>query len=224
MDALISSLQTTNMQTDVYGFTLSMAVSFLASLVVALLYFNFFENRRRGAQVHRFFLIGGPSITAMLLAIQFSLPLSLGLLGSLSIIRFRTPVKEPEEVGYIMLLIALSISCATFNFLMTGVLIVFAIIALIVQRYAPLDFIQSKKNGLLLLSFTDKDHSNKTSSLSETLSSIVPGGKFESVSESEGLTSYHYSFDEGHGLDVEKMLDAIREKAKPTKVNIFFSN
>tara|TARA_Y100001954_G_C15656502_1_gene525414 strand:+ start:175 stop:639 length:465 start_codon:yes stop_codon:yes gene_type:complete len=35
--------------------------------------------------------------------------LSLGLVGALSIIRFRTPVKEPEELAYIFISIALGI-------------------------------------------------------------------------------------------------------------------
>jgi len=28
------------------------------------------------------------------------------LLGALSIVRFRTPIKEPEEIGFIMLVVA----------------------------------------------------------------------------------------------------------------------
>ncbi len=40
----------------------------------------------------------GLSITAIFICIQFSLPLSLGLLGALSIVRFRTPVKELRAI------------------------------------------------------------------------------------------------------------------------------
>ena len=35
-----------------------------------------------------------------------TLALSLGLVGALSVIRFRTPVKEPEELAYVFLAIA----------------------------------------------------------------------------------------------------------------------
>ncbi len=65
---------------------------------------------------------------------QLSLPLSLGLLGSLSIIRFRTPIKEPEEVGFIMLVIAASISCATFNFQFLLIMYGVAVLALLLLR------------------------------------------------------------------------------------------
>ena len=41
--------------------------------------------------------------------VKSSLALSLGLVGALSIVRFRTPIKEPEELAYIFLAIALGL-------------------------------------------------------------------------------------------------------------------
>jgi len=42
--------------------------------------------------------------------VKSSLALSLGLVGALSIVRFRTPIKEPEELAYIFLAIALGLA------------------------------------------------------------------------------------------------------------------
>lgn len=42
--------------------------------------------------------------------VKSSLALSLGLVGALSIVRFRTPIKEPEELTYIFLAIAVGLS------------------------------------------------------------------------------------------------------------------
>jgi len=41
--------------------------------------------------------------------VKVSLALSLGLVGALSIIRFRTPIKEPEELAYLFLAIAVGV-------------------------------------------------------------------------------------------------------------------
>jgi hypothetical protein len=51
------------------------------------------------------------SVTTLLviMVVKTSLALSLGLVGALSIIRFRTPVKEPEDLVYLFLAIALGI-------------------------------------------------------------------------------------------------------------------
>jgi uncharacterized membrane protein YhiD involved in acid resistance len=41
--------------------------------------------------------------------VKSSLALSLGLVGALSIVRFRTPIKEPEELAYLFLAIGLGV-------------------------------------------------------------------------------------------------------------------
>jgi hypothetical protein len=64
------------------------------------------SNRRRFA---RMFVLVGPTTLLVLAAVQSSLALSLGLVGALSIIRFRTPIKEPEELAYLFVSLATGI-------------------------------------------------------------------------------------------------------------------
>ena len=99
-------------QLGLAGFVVLLLISLASSLLASFLYLHFYSSRATGSQVHRAFPLLGISITAIFIAIQFSLPLSLGLLGALSIVRFRTPIKEPEEIGFIMLVIAASLACA----------------------------------------------------------------------------------------------------------------
>ena len=99
-----------------------MAFSVVFSLVVYFMYQLFYGSRHIGAGVHRMFLIGGPAITVLFLGIQTSIPLSLGLLGALSFVRFRTPVKDPAEIGFLLLLIASSIGASSGNFMLIGML------------------------------------------------------------------------------------------------------
>jgi len=62
----------------------------------------------------------------VILIVKSSLALSLGLVGALSIVRFRTPVKEPEDLVYLFLSIAIGIGFGAFQIFST--LIVFLII------------------------------------------------------------------------------------------------
>lgn len=113
---------------------LATAVSFCVSVAVYFLYELFYELKAVGSRINRAFLLVGPSTTAMFLAIQFSLPLSLGLLGALSFIRFRAPVKDPEEMAYLLWLIAISIACATFAYALVGIILGLGVIALALRR------------------------------------------------------------------------------------------
>src|SRR5690606_16235892 len=125
--------------------------SALMSVAVSAMYQIFYENRSTGSQIHRSFLLLGPSITALFIAVQFSLPLSLGLLGALSIVRFRTPVKEPEEIGFLMLLVACSVVTATFQFLLLMTLLCIALAFLLVQTRVSALRSSKRTDGMLLM-------------------------------------------------------------------------
>ncbi len=52
--------------------------------------------------------------------VKSSLTLSLGLVGALSIVRFRTPIKEPEELAYLFMAIAIGIGLGAGQTLITA--------------------------------------------------------------------------------------------------------
>ena len=51
----------------------------------------------------------GLTVFLVIVVVKSSLALSLGLVGALSIVRFRTPIKEPEELGYLFLTIGVGL-------------------------------------------------------------------------------------------------------------------
>ena len=59
----------------------------------------------------------------VILVVKSSLALSLGLVGALSIVRFRTPIKEPEELVYLFLAIAIGLGYAAGQILITTILV-----------------------------------------------------------------------------------------------------
>ena len=66
----------------------------------------------------------------VIMVVKSSLALSLGLVGALSIVRFRTPIKEPEELIYLFLAIAIGLGYAAGHTLLTTILSV-SILAMI---------------------------------------------------------------------------------------------
>ena len=210
-------------QIDTTDFLLALIISAIAGAVVSALYQKFYENRATGSQIHRSFLLMGPSITALFIAIQFSLPLSLGLLGALSIIRFRTPIKEPEEVGFIMLLIATAIICATFHFLLLLILLGLALVTLTVQKYIPRLFHSKRNDGVLLIA-VDGDTTTATKErLLKVLDTKLVNGRLQSVAFSDNLTTIHYSFTSLNSNHLEGLQTSVKEIAPIQKMNIYFN-
>ncbi len=147
--------------TDWLPLLVVLVLSAASSLALLLLYALFFERRATGSDVHRAFPVLGVSITAIFVCLQYSLPMSLGLLGALSIVRFRMPLKEPEEIGFLMALIATSICCATLNFVMLSLLLALTTALLLTLRLMP-RFARSRGAVASLVVTTPKARSTAT--------------------------------------------------------------
>jgi len=173
------------------GLIICITMSLLGALFVLFTYKMFYENStNRG--LHNSFLIIGPAVTGIFLAIQFSLPLSLGLLGALSIIRFRTPVKDPEEVSYLLILIASSISCATFNFVLQAIVLgIVFLIQLVYKRYWGNTFFNVRRGHIL---FSSTDTHLREESISEIMHKNLKKAELRSANKQGDIISFHYTF------------------------------
>ncbi|MFT5112224.1 MAG: hypothetical protein ACI8P9_001548 [Parasphingorhabdus sp.] len=137
LKSLLSTIPEDVRYISIYGYVALIIISIVAALLIAHLYLVFFDSNSTGSRIHRAFPLIGPAVTTIFLTVQFSLPLSLGLLGALSIVRFRTPIKEPEEIGFILLVIACSISIATYNVAFAALLYLIVFAALFLLRKFP---------------------------------------------------------------------------------------
>ncbi len=179
-DLLDGSSTATMQQIGVVPFLVLLGISLAASLLASLLYVHFYSSRATGSQVYRAFPLLGLSITAIFVCIQFSLPLSLGLLGALSIVRFRTPIKEPEEIGFIMLVIAASIATATFKLAFVGLLFALAFLALVIQTRSG-RLARHRRDGTLVITLPELGNATGQSTMTDVVSRLVPSAKLESL-------------------------------------------
>lgn len=199
-------------------FAAALVVSLVASLVAALLYRCFYESRGTGSQVSRAFPLLGLAITTLFVCIQISIPLSLGLMGSLSIIRFRTPIKEPEEVGFILLVIAASVAAATYNFAFLAILYVLALASLLLTKYGrAASFL--KRDGLLVVTAPDAAVAT-LAPLTEALARHVRRHAVQSASSRDGVTSLQLTFS-GLRTDVGRLQEGLRQALPLQSVNVF---
>lgn len=202
------------------GFVVLMLISLAASLVAAFLYLQFYANRATGSQVHRAFPLLGVSITAIFTAIQFSLPLSLGLLGALSIVRFRTPIKEPEEIGFIMLVVATSIACATFKLGFVGLILIVATIALLIQSRTRA-FKGAQTDGVIVISMPVP--ASNEAAIGDVLRRHVSKAQLESVSRNEQATVLSYSFRNATETSLFALKGDLSAAASGASFNIYFN-
>jgi hypothetical protein len=195
----------------------------LSAFFISYLYVQFYSSRATGSQVHRAFPLLGISITGIFVAIQFSLPLSLGLLGALSIVRFRTPIKEPEEIGFIMLVIATSIACATFKIMFLGLVLLVAVVALIIQSLAPRAMRGASRDGLIVVSVPAKSYLENGAAISALIEKRLLKARLESLSKTNEEMVISYNFG---GLTNQSLLALqadLQTQAAGSNFNVFFN-
>lgn len=180
-------------------FIVSLIFSFLAAVFIMGLYNfysknNFDSNESLGIS----FVIIAPSITSVFYAIQYSLPLSLGLLGALSFVRFRTPIKSPEDIGFILFIIAVSLLSAVFRFFAASILILVMTLFVILKTYSVRPFFRKKgKHFSVFCTITSPEVTLTCEKISQ---SLIESGISDAnanvvdITSSDGKANIHITF------------------------------
>jgi hypothetical protein len=129
-DSSLNLFRTSGGAISLPGFILNLVLAALLAFLLGLAYTRFgraLSNRRLFAWN---FLLLTVTTTLVISIIKSSLALSLGLVGALSIVRFRAAIKEPEELAYLFLAISLGLGLGANQPLVT--LIAFGVIVGIV--------------------------------------------------------------------------------------------
>ena len=196
----------------------------IVSLFISHLYLRFYGTRGTGSTLHRAFPLLGVAITAIFVSLQFSIPLSLGLLGALSIVRFRTPIKDPEEIGFILLVIATSLSCATFNIPFVLLILGIALIGLIILKFDKKIFRKNSNEGILILKVNAEDFSKSHEAIHKTVRKVLTHSSVDSILEEGAECTLTYKFSRFSDNDVPSLRNEIKAVTSGASINIFYNN
>jgi hypothetical protein len=166
------------------------------------------SNREEFAQVFPFILL---TTVLIITVVKSSLALSLGLVGALSIVRFRTPIKEPEELAYLFIAIAMGLGLGANQTIptVTAGLVILFVMALFKWKWRE----NENKNLYLSLNWehsTDEQSERLIERFNEVISrhsSITDLRRFDVRSDSVEAT---YFVDIGSTDHLSAMVDELR--------------
>jgi uncharacterized membrane protein YhiD involved in acid resistance len=126
-------LTTENINISLNTYVISIFLSIFLSFLVQQFYIKFSTTLSNKIEFSKNFLILGATTTIIITIVKSSLALSLGLVGALSIVRFRAAIKEPEELVYLFLIISIGLGCGAGQlFIVTlGIVIILSLIFLV---------------------------------------------------------------------------------------------
>ena len=101
--------------TSLSQFLIGFIVTVFLSLLLRLIYIKYSDSVSNKSLIANIFPLFGVSIFLIVITIKSSIVLSLGLVGALSIIRFRTAIKEAEQIVYFLILTPVSLFVRLFG-------------------------------------------------------------------------------------------------------------
>ena len=118
-----------NIEIDLLVFASNLLIAFLLSYILSLVYVKYSNSLSNKKIFSNNFYLITLTTTLIITVVKSSLALSLGLVGALSIVRFRAAIKEPEEIAYLFLCIAIGLGLGA-NYTLVTVTGFFIILAL----------------------------------------------------------------------------------------------
>ncbi len=123
---------------QVINLVISICLGIFLGIGIAIVY----KYTHRGMNYERSFLttlvLIAPIVTMVMYFIQGDLVISLGLVGSLSIIRFRTPIKDTRDMVFLFWSIAVGLGAGTYNWtvsIVASILVALAMVFLFMIKY-----------------------------------------------------------------------------------------
>jgi uncharacterized membrane protein YhiD involved in acid resistance len=201
-----------NITLDLSSFVINLFVAALLSVIIQIFYLKYSTTLSSKFEFSKNFVILGITTTIVITIIKSSLALSLGLVGALSIVRFRAAIKEPEELVFLFLIISTGLGCGAGQIKIISIGILFSLVSIFLyskffeRRYLKL------ADTLNLAIMADKKLSEKE--INEKMDEIKKyTSKIEliSFSKSEDNTTINFDVQLHNFSDLNKLTEILQK-------------
>lgn len=131
--SLLDEIQIEGTSGSLTEFIFSLALLIMITYLAKLLYIKRARTIGDKEYFASFFIIWTVSIFLIISVIKSSVVLSLGMVGALSIVRFRNAIKDTEQIMFLLFLIAIAMGLASNQYIYT-VVVVISLVSIIYIR------------------------------------------------------------------------------------------
>ena len=109
MNNLEKFISSQNIAIPLFEYVINLFLTVILSFILSYLFSRYGRTLSNREMFGKNFVLLSTATMIVITIVKSSLALSLGLVGALSIVRFRTAIKEPEELVYLFLCIAIGL-------------------------------------------------------------------------------------------------------------------
>lgn len=132
MKKVLEALVNMQVKMPIQTVALVLFVAFLVALIIFLTYKNTYSGVMYNPRFNISLIMITMITTMVMVVIGSNISVSLGMVGALSIIRFRTAVKDPRDTAFIFWCVVSGLACGTQNYtiVLVGSIVICAILFL----------------------------------------------------------------------------------------------
>lgn len=194
---------------------LILVIAFLVSLIIYFTYKNTYSGVMYNPRFNVSLIMITMVTTIVMVVIGSNISVSLGMVGALSIIRFRTAVKDPRDTAFIFWCVVSGLACGTQNY--TIVIVGSIMMCLILFAFKKTVSIVSKY--VLIIKGTNIDIDLVEKNLTNKLKNYISKGKYIEKDKIELIYDIKLKKESAN-----KLIDELTEIAGVSTVNIVSSN
>jgi len=206
-------------QISAFNFIEAILLATILCLLIQFVYLKFSTSLSNKLDFSKNFIILGVATTLVITIVKSSLALSLGLVGALSIVRFRAAIKEPEELVYLFLIIATGLGCGSGQLKITLVGIGISTIIIIAYSF----FIRKNKlhgddlvNSTII--FNKRISDKEIDEIIKNIKHFCSEMKFISLSSTENETTLNLDIKVKNFENLSKINEQIKKKYDKAKI------
>ena len=212
------SLNSTSLSQFIIGFSLTIVLSLLLKIIY-IKYSISVSNKSIIADIFPLFAV---SIFLIVITIKSSIVLSLGLVGALSIIRFRTAIKEAEQIVYFLILTGVSIATAANSYLFPILFVFFVFVYNFFLANKKENIIHSVNDQLVIT--VNEIENKKIDELALLLTKSNVNVEIQSINKNENNTVFVLKLSD-FKLDTLTLVESFLKENKVSSSEIqFFSS
>jgi uncharacterized membrane protein YhiD involved in acid resistance len=188
---------------DIINIIFSMVLAFVIGMIISQVYKRTQRGMNHELTYMTSLVILAPIIALVMLFIRGNLILSLGLIGSLSIIRFRTAIKDTRDMIFLFWSIVVGLGAGTYNW--TAVVIGSIIILAIIYVLYLLKYGKSENQDYILI--ITGESSGSYQEIETVVNQFVVNANIRSQEIQDGLSEIvlEVDFKSHDPLEIEKL-------------------
>ena len=213
-----------SIQIDFLNFLLNFLIAAILSFCVQIIYLKCSSSLSNKKNFSNNFIVLALTTCLIIMVVKNSIALSLGLVGALSIVRFRAAIKEPEELIYLFLIISIGLGTgANQSFITIFGTLISLIVIFTYSLFKNKSNIDNSEIVNLAIETDEKLNENTINDISNSISKYVSEIIFVSLSQNNEQTVINFDIRPNSFQDISNIRREINKKIKKSKI-IFATN